>query len=202
MGTSTVAGALALLEHYKYAIIFPISVFEGPVIGVVSGALASSGILNPFAVFVLLLAGDTVGDLFYYALGRFGGNAVVTNWGHRLRLTPTYVVRFERQFRMHDWKMLLISKIDLTGLPTGVAILFSAGIARVPVASFLWYTVIPGIPRILFLEGIGLYIGQGFVLGSAEILKRLGIASGVLLVILVGTFILLHKYRTNNDQSV
>lgn len=196
MATTTIAGTLSLLGHYKYAIIFPISILEGPIIGIISGVLVATGVLGAVAVFFTLFAGDTVGDLLYYVLGRWGGTRFIqTRWGRRLGITPERVQYFSEQFTKHDWKILLVSKVDLTGLPTGVSILFASGVARVPISKFLIYTTIPGIVRIMCLEGIGIYLGQGFLLGSAEIMKRLGVVSGIVLLALAATFMLFHRYR-------
>lgn len=199
MATTTLAYTVALLGHYKYAIIFPISILEGPIIGVISGVLVATGALGAVAVFFTLLAGDTVGDLLYYVFGRWGGvRFTQSRWSKRLGITSERVQYFSEQFARHDWKILLISKIDFTGLPTGVSILFASGVARVPLTQFLIYTTVPGVVRIMFLESIGIYLGQGFLLGSAEIMKRLGVISGIVLLGLATTFALFHRYRVTN----
>ena len=50
-----------MLSYYKYWLIFPIMVLEGPIITVISGFLVSLGTLNAFVAYPLLFFGDLLG---------------------------------------------------------------------------------------------------------------------------------------------
>src|SRR5258708_12893626 len=60
---------LELLVHYRYFVLFPISIVEGPIVTVLGGFLASMGQLSVLWVFVVVVLGDLVGDSLYYFLG-------------------------------------------------------------------------------------------------------------------------------------
>jgi len=78
---------IGLLIAYKYAIIFPVAVIEGPAISIIAGYLGQSGYLNVFFVYVLIVLGDMFGDTIYYAIGRFGGLYFIKRWNHILNYT-------------------------------------------------------------------------------------------------------------------
>jgi membrane protein DedA with SNARE-associated domain len=65
---------LIILEKYKYWLIFPIVIIEGPIIVVISGFLVYLGFLNAYITYIILVIGDSIGDSMYYAIGRYGGN--------------------------------------------------------------------------------------------------------------------------------
>ena len=52
---------LTLLLTYKYLILFPIAVFEGPFAAIIVGFLSSSHIFNIFIVYLVVVLGDMVG---------------------------------------------------------------------------------------------------------------------------------------------
>src|SRR6185295_20205952 len=66
---------LGILEHYKYLVIFPIAVIEGPIIIVISGFLVYMGFLNVYVAYVVLVVADTIGDSLYYLVGKYWGRS-------------------------------------------------------------------------------------------------------------------------------
>lgn len=63
---------ISLLTAYKYFFLFPIVVVEGPIITVIAGFLSSLGYLNIIIAYLVVVAGDIVGDSAYYAIGFYG----------------------------------------------------------------------------------------------------------------------------------
>ena len=61
---------VVLVDQYKYLILLPFAVFEGPIATVIGGFLASIGVLNFFWVFVISVLGDFLGDSAWWAIGR------------------------------------------------------------------------------------------------------------------------------------
>src|SRR6185369_7099489 len=87
-----------LLMHYKYLVIFPIAVVEGPIISIITGFLASLGKLNFWAGFGVVAMADLVGDTLYYSLGRFGREKLIARFGKFLGLHAENVMKIEKHF--------------------------------------------------------------------------------------------------------
>ena len=66
---------LSLLEHYKYLVIFPIAIFEGPIIIIITGFLVYLGVLNVFIAYAMLVIADSLGDSLYYCIGKYWGKS-------------------------------------------------------------------------------------------------------------------------------
>lgn len=143
---------LSLLLTYKYLLIFPISVAEGPIISILSGVLIARGILDPFIAYILLLLGDLVGDTLYYCLGRYGGRLALKKWKKMTAL--------EHHFN-HDApkRTLFLGKTQ----PWGSVILFAAGTAKMPYLKFLLINTAASIPKVLILVLLGYYFNEAYV---------------------------------------
>src|SRR5450432_4605817 len=61
-----------LLTQYKYLLLFPLAIVEGPIIAVIAGFLCINGFLNLFIVYPIIVAGDLIGDTICYFLGLWG----------------------------------------------------------------------------------------------------------------------------------
>jgi membrane protein DedA with SNARE-associated domain len=184
MGT-TLATTLSILATYGYYIILPISIVEGPIIAPLSGVLVSLGTLNWFWVFVVLLLGDTIGDLIWYIAGHRGGNWFIARWGTHFGITEQRIEHFKRLFAKHDSKILLLGKAHITGLPVGIALLFSAGVTRMHFGRYMLWNTIGSIPKIAILEALGYYLGNGFVQSGGTLFNFAGVLSFVVVVVLV-----------------
>ncbi|HEV2355526.1 MAG TPA: hypothetical protein VGR89_14855, partial [Puia sp.] len=99
------------LTVYKYAVLFPLAIIEGPVLAVIVGWLCAAGLMRIEAAYPIIIAGDMVGDSGCYLLGR------VTKAGHINRLlrwlgcTEEKVDRIRVWFRANPVKMISLSKI-------------------------------------------------------------------------------------------
>jgi membrane protein DedA with SNARE-associated domain len=154
----TLPNIITLLEAYGYVMIFPIAIVEGPIVAVLAGFLVSLGHLNWLLVFLVLMAGDMVGDTLYYALGRWGGRGFLHRWGKYVGLTEDRAAAFKKTFAAHDWKIILIGKTQAVGS----AVLFAAGVARMPFGKYMFYNVLGGTPKIALFEAVGFFFGAWY----------------------------------------
>ena len=58
---------LQILHYYKYFAIFPIAVVEGPIISIITGFLASRGIISFLGGFIAVWLGDFISDAIFQA---------------------------------------------------------------------------------------------------------------------------------------
>lgn len=152
-----------LLIQYKYHLIFPIMVIEGPIVTVISAFLSSLGYFNVFAVYALAIIGDFVGDTLYYAAGYYGRKGFIDRWGHYIGITAKRVVRVEGHFHSHSGKTLVLGKLS-QGI--GAVILVAAGAVKMKYWKFIGYNMVATIPKSFILLLIGLYFGQAYAMIS------------------------------------
>ncbi|MFZ2522727.1 MAG: VTT domain-containing protein [Minisyncoccia bacterium] len=149
---------LSLLEHYKYFIIFPIAVLEGPIIIIISGFLVYLKVLNFYVAVVLLILADTIGDSLYYSIGRYWRISekmrYLANYFGYSEKSQEYL---ENHFEKHKAKTFLLAKIS-HGL--GGTVQIASGIARVKYKEFLFYSVLGTTPKTIILITIGYYLGS------------------------------------------
>jgi membrane protein DedA with SNARE-associated domain len=152
--------AIQWLLHYKYFLFFPIVVVEGPIITIIAGFLSSLGQMNFYLAYLLAVAGDLTGDSLYYCLGRWGGNPYLARWIKYLGLTKERLAHLEGYFSHHAGKTLVLTKFT-QGI--GFAVLTAAGLAKVPYRKFLWYNLLPTIPKSFVLLLVGFYYGKAYL---------------------------------------
>jgi membrane protein DedA with SNARE-associated domain len=160
MFTAHPAQYVEWILEFKYPLLFPIAVFEGPIITIIAGFLVSLSKMNFWAAYLLIIIADLVGDVLYYIFGRSGGRRLVEKWGIRFGITPEHLERIENHFRHHPGKTLLMGKMA-HGL--GGFFLTAAGLAKMHFGSFLFYNFIPTVFKTLLLLSIGYYFGNAYV---------------------------------------
>lgn len=199
MPDTTLVSILSFLNTYGYAVIFPISIIEGPIVAVLAGILVATGQMNAAIVFLILLAGDVVGDAGYYLLGRYGGHPFVRRWGHRFGITDSKLESAEAHFAEHDWKILLLGKLQMSPIPTGLATLIAAGMMRMPFWRYLFYNVVGTIPRLIVFEGVGIVFGVSFLSMNKGVFDTITIASLAITALVLVYFFVFRKKGPPKD---
>jgi len=147
------------LLNYRYLILFPLIVLEGPITVITSGILASLGLLNFFVVYLVAIAGDLAGDSLYYAVGRYGRKHL-DRWGRYIGFSKERLEKMEAHFNAHGGKTLIAGKLSHA---IGAMVLVSAGIARFPFRKFIIFNLWATLPKSLVLLLIGFYFGNTFI---------------------------------------
>ena len=155
----TLSKIVALLLTYKYLLLFPIAVLEGPIITIIAGFLVSLGKMNFFLAYMFVVLGDVVGDFLYYAIGRWGGKPFLVRWGKYLGVKEKHVEKIEKTFLEHSKKTLLFGKFSHA---FGLLVLFSAGIAKEDIFEFLWVSTAGTMVKSMALLLVGFYFGYAY----------------------------------------
>lgn len=145
---------------YKYLVIFPIAVIEGPIITILSGFAASLGYVNLWIAYPVIVVADLVGDSLYYLIGRFGREKFIIKYGHYIGVTFNRLKQLERHFERHPHKTFIIGKIA-HGI--GTMVLIAAGLAKVPYKKLIITNVLPTAAKSLIFILVGFYFGQAYV---------------------------------------
>jgi len=148
------------LLNYRYVVLFPLMIVEGPIATVVAGFLTSIGTMNVFIAYAVIIAGDLTGDSLYYLAGRKGGEQFVARWGKYIGINASRAQAIKKLFDAHGGKTLMIGKIS-HGI--GSIFLVGAGLSKMPYGRFLFFNLIASIFKSLALLLIGFYFGQAII---------------------------------------
>src|SRR3989344_1342849 len=127
----TLEALTALLLAYRYWILLPIAIVEGPFLALVVGSLTSFGYFDPLLAYFVLICGDFIPDTVLYLTGRWGKRAaLIEKYGHKIGLSPERFALIERLWRDHPKKAMIMSKLAL-GL-SGAFFVFSGVFGSFP----------------------------------------------------------------------
>ena len=127
---------LGLVIHYKYWLIAPLALAEGPLIMMMSGFLYKLGYLSLAPTFALLMLGDLVGDTLWYGIGFFLGDPFIVKFGKYFSIDEEKVHAAKNVFRKHHTWIIFVSKVTM-GLGLALATLVTAGITRIPFRRYI-----------------------------------------------------------------
>jgi len=164
------------LLGYKYLVIFPLAVLEGPIITVIIGFFSSLGYFNFFLAYVVIVIGDLAGDALHYLIGRLGGQPFVEKWGRYLGVGASHLEALEKQFDRRGEKLLFIGKMT-HGI--GGAFLIAAGIIKMPFKKFMFSNLLATLVKSLLLLLLGFYFGQALTSINSYLQKIALITAGV-----------------------
>jgi len=148
-----------LLLLYKYIILFPLAIVEGPILAVIAGFLCIQGYLNIFICYPIIVFGDIVGDSLCYSLGRWGVPNFVKKITKIIGFNFNNIEKVKTYFDTNPNKTISLSKI-LLGI--GIAGIYIAGNVRIPYFRFIRICVITSALQYIFYLGIGLLFGNAY----------------------------------------
>jgi membrane protein DedA with SNARE-associated domain len=135
-----------ILDHYGYLAVAGFVALEdfgvpvpGETILVAAAVYAGAGRLNIFAVALIGIAAAIVGDNIGYAVGRFGGRALVLRLGRYVRLTAERLDKAEGFFRRYGGIVVTAARF-IEGLRQVNGIV--AGLSRMPWPRFLAFNAL------------------------------------------------------------
>ena len=169
--------SIYIAHHYEiYALIMIIGFFEGPFISMVCGAILALGFLSFWPVYIVLMIGDLIGDVILYFLGHRFGEKLVKRFGKYLKITEDHILKVKNIFHKHKNPLLFFSKIT-NGMGFAVAILFTAGMSRIPFWRFMGINIIG---QLIWSGGL---IAVGFLFGDLY-LRINGVAGKISILLL------------------
>lgn len=186
---------IQLLLTYRYIILIPLAIIEGPITSVVAGFLSTSGIFNLLFVFPIMVMGDMVGDSIFYGLGRFG-SGVLHRHGHRIGATQEHLAKAREYFGNNHHKALVMSKL-IHGI--GLSGLIVAGSLKVPYSRYIKTCTLIAIGQSLIFLILGVFFGHAFSL----IGKYLNYYAAGISVLALFTIILIvfNKYKNKKNTK-
>jgi len=189
------------LEHYGLWAIFVLVLLEDfgiPVPGetvLIAGAVyAGSGRLNVVAVAVVGFVAAVLGDNIGYAIGRFGGHAVVLRWGKYVGMTAERLDKAQDFFNRHGGKIITVARF-IEGLRQANGII--AGIIEMHWLKFVAFNALGAALWVGTWVTIGYFSGQHI----ATIYHYITQYSYYLLIVLAVAFVGYVVYRLRKREK-
>ncbi|MDP3771762.1 MAG: hypothetical protein Q8Q94_00085 [bacterium] len=151
---------LALVIQYRYAILFPLAFFEGPIVSFVIGMLIARGYFNVPLAYTILILGDLIPDTAYYLLGRYGERkTLISRYAAKIGIKENHFGAIRKLWHNHPGKTMFFSKLAY-GLST--PFLVFAGVVGMPVKKFISYALPVTLIQYALLMALGYYFGGSF----------------------------------------
>src|SRR3989338_2501091 len=183
---------IELLLTYKYLIIVPLAIIEGPIVSVLCGFLVTLGVFNIFVVFAIMVLGDIIGDGIYYYIG-YSGKRFLPYF----KISDEKLEKAETYFRENHKKGIFASKI-VYGL--GTAGLVAAGVLHVPYKKYFKTCALFSLAQSAIMLTIGIFFGSAYVVIEKYLNYYAAIASVVALIVIL--FMIIRKYKKKISQKI
>ncbi len=151
--------AVLLLQQYGYFVLFPLAIIEGPIITIIAGLFVTSGIFNPLIVYAVVVAGDIVGDSFWYSVGRFGGGPISRFLEKVFGIKQSTIEQAKQKMERNRFKTTMLFKFA-QGI--GFAGFIAAGMVRVSYPLFVLACLIVTLAQSAVFLGVGVLFGQAY----------------------------------------
>lgn len=182
---------LGLLIEYKYFILFPAMILEGPTSTILASFLSSPAgghIMDVYTVFIIAVIADITGDTLYYLIGRLGKGVMVERYPKRFSISPLRFSRIEDYFKRHGAKTVAIAKVTHSlGWPAMVG----AGSSRMPYSRFLSVCTFVSIGKSAVLVSLGYFYGKHYE-SLIQYIGKTGLIVSTIVIITI-IFILLRR---------
>ncbi|TAJ99819.1 MAG: DedA family protein [Chloroflexota bacterium] len=136
-------------------------------------------------VVVVATIGNTIGSLVAYAIGAWGGRPFLERWGRYLLIRPHEIELADRFFEKYGPATAFFSRL-LPVVRTFIS--FPAGVARMPLGKFIFYSTAGAFPWSILLVFAGQQLGENWVdirhaLQPFDLAIAIAVAAAVLLFI-------------------
>lgn len=183
---------ITFLQNYGYFALLILSLFEGPIITIIAGFLASMGIFNIFLVYLIVLFSDVSSDIIMYSVGRFGKEKIIPKVYKKLKKRELKLLGLEKFYKNHGIKTIAIAKFIIG---PGMWVQIGAGVAKMKFKKFLATISITSLVKSAFLVTLGYFFGHLY-----KILNNYINAIGAIVTTIVLTtaiILLIRKIITN-----
>ena len=174
---------LTLLVAYRYWLLVPLAIIEGPIIAFIAGTLAKLGYFNITFLGIFFFARDMLMDSFYYAVGYFGAEtALAKRLLHKLHVRGEHLEHVRELWEKYPARTMFIGKVSY-----GVASSFIlvAGMVKMSLKKFYGYGSIVAILQFWTLLALGYVYGAAFGGTIASVLQNVEYAIAVFGLVLV-----------------
>jgi membrane protein DedA with SNARE-associated domain len=149
-----------LLIEYRYWILIPFAIIEGPIVAFISGTLASLGYFNIFILGGFFFLRDIVMDGLYYCLGYYGSKTKFAKWTlKKMKFHAGHLEELRAIWEKHPMRTMLIGKISYG---VAQAFIMVAGMVKMSLRKFFSYGAFAALVQYGTLLCLGYFFGNAF----------------------------------------
>lgn len=178
---------IGYLIEYRYVLIIPLAIIEGPIVMVLCGFLLRFGTFDILPLYGALTLADLIGDIFWYCVGRFWGLRFIKKFGKYFSVSEQSLEKTTSLFHKHHNKILFISKITM-GFGFALVTLIAAGVSKVPFRKYLIFNVAGQ------LIWTGVLLSVGFAFGNIYTSIDKGFREVSLVAIIIISIVLIYGF--------
>ncbi len=178
---------IQLLLTYKYLILAPLAIIEGPIVAIVVGFLTTLGVFNFLFAYIILVLGDIIGDGVIYYIGHSGKKVL-----HYFKVTPEKLEKAKTYFHENHHKAIIMSKL-VHGI--GFTGLIAAGASHVPYKRYFKTCMTISCIQSFVMLVIGIFFGHAYV--AIEKYLNYYAAGASVIALLVILIVVIRKYKIN-----
>src|SRR3989344_8468230 len=97
-----------LLFEHRYLALFFLTLAQGPLAMTLGGFLLRLDSFTFWPAYLVLMAGDLVGDTLWYLIGYHAGRRFITRFGKFFSITETAIAKTEELFHRYTNRILLV----------------------------------------------------------------------------------------------
>lgn len=176
---------IELLLTYKYIILIPLAVIEGPITSVIAGFLVTLKIFNPLLVYVVMVLGDIVADVGLYYIGYSGKKFL-----RYFKISEEKLEKAKKYFHENHKKAIIMSKL---AHGVGFTGLIAAGASHLPYRRYLKMCILISFVQSFIMLVIGIFFGHAYVAIGKYLNYYAAFVSLIVFVILL--FVFIRKYK-------
>jgi membrane protein DedA with SNARE-associated domain len=169
----------------------------GETVLIAASIYAGSGRLNVVAVGLVGFASAVVGDNIGYAIGRFGGRALVERWGKYVFITPERLDKAEDFFGRHGGKIITLARF-IEGLREANGLI--AGITHMHWLKFVAFNALGAALWVGTWVSVGYFAGQ-HITSIYNAITRYSLYAAIAAVVLIAAWVLLRVRKRRRAKT-
>lgn len=188
---------IPLHPYLIYLVIILLACAEGPILSMIGGILIRLGYFDLWPIYLALMAGDLLGDVGWYYVGRYYGHSFINRFGKYFNITEKGVAKVTEIFHRYKHRILIISKIS-NGFGLSLVTLITAGIVKIPFWRYLATNLIGQFIWTGLLISVGYFFSHLYLLVNTWLERSAIIAAFILIILAFNGY---RKYLTNRANN-
>lgn len=149
----------ASLGYFGVALGLMIEVIPSEIVLAYAGYLVAEGHINFIGAIIAGVIGGTIAQLFLYWIGYYGGRPIIEKYGKYILINKHHLDLAENWFSKYGVGVVFTARF----IPVvRHAISIPAGLAKMPIGQFTFYTVLAIIPWSIFFVLVGEKLGRNW----------------------------------------
>ncbi len=176
-----------LILVYRYWILIPLSLLEGPVVAFIAGTMAAAGLFEFWILAILFFVRDVGLDGVYYATGYFGGRTrFAAKMLKKLGITAGHLKEVRLLWARRPAVTMLVGKLSY-GIAS--AFIVVAGMVKMPLTKFFGWGSVVAVLQYGTLLVAGYYLGASFGGTATRVIENVQYIIAIAAIAITGYYV-------------